>query len=275
MKLILPDALDTATIAATPSWLPTMPIDNMLGTIRGGRSRTPSAGSFSITLTWPLLVQLGGLAMTDHNLTPSAQWRLRLYADNFLTTLVYDSGTIAVSRPKRLDELAWGREPLGATIYTGWAQKVGVLWFGPLLAAGAVLDIEDSGNPDGYLQARRLFLGPVVEFEQEWGIKLGWATNSKQTRLDGGALATEVKSTYRSINADLRLMPAQAASTLREIARTVGISREVFVSAYPQWSLGTTLERDAQCAMQFTQIPTMSHQHPSRFDSSFQLEEAL
>lgn len=276
VRIITPNDADAATLSASPAAASTLPVTNLQDQTRARLWRSTSAAAQAIYGTWAAAYSLSGFALVRHNLTPNAALRLRIYdGPNQTGTLLYDSGSVAIGTMIGWGELVWGRDPWGgANIFSGWAYAFTTLWFAANYARSFQLDLTDTANPDGYLQAARLFLGqyfePLKTFN--YGISLSWEEASKQQRTDGGTLRTDGFDPFRRWAFSLANMSAGERAQIMEIARKIGVRDDSFLSCWPD--VGGAMERDYAGHVKLVQAPKLVHPRFARFDTDLVFEEA-
>jgi hypothetical protein len=247
LRILYRNLADAATLGASPAMVSTLPVTNLQVTGRAKVARTTSTADQALTGDWGSAQPVNGVVLWRHNLTETATWRVRLYAGaNQTGTLLYDSGGLAGAMMP-LGDLRWGVDPLGATLHRGWTVAYqAVLWTPTVQARSFRIDLSDAGNPAGYLQAARLFIGaywsPVQNFD--YGASLAWLDDSELIRTDGGSLRTLIRATSRQLGFSLSQMDAADRGAFTDIIREVGKATELFVSLYP--NTGGKLERDHQ-----------------------------
>lgn len=247
VRFISVNHADDATLSASPAAVSTLPVTNLQLSPRGKISRFTGLATQDIDGTLPSSRLVSGFVLYRHNLTTSATCRLRLYSDVAMTTLIYDTGAFVALPGKALGELDWGIDPLGASVFTGWGEAFTQLWFTPIKIRAFKITLTDAGNPDGYIDVGRLFLGPFLEplINIEFGtLQLGWSEGSTQTRTGGGSLRTDSSPAgpYRCLTMSLNGLNEGERSRFVDFQRTTGLRKDFFVSVFPEQ--GGALERD-------------------------------
>lgn len=247
MKLLIRNGLDSATLSASPALVTTLPEANLQRARRDAVARSTSAADQTLDATWAAAVAVDAFCVWGHNLTADGTVRARLYtSDNWTGSPVYDSGAVAALPAKPLGELSWGIDPLG----TAWAMAGStphtVRWLDAVyVIRSARFDLSDSGNPDGYLEAQRLYIGraftPTVNFD--WGARLNYLDDSQFTRSERGSLFVAAGPRYRKLNATLSWLSNAEVLRLGEDIGAVGKAGDLLVSLYPDdASLGRSLQ---------------------------------
>lgn len=269
MRILATNLTDISEITAAPAMVATLPETNLQNAYREQVARWTTIDAQSITLTWSGAKAVSCVCLYRNNFSSSATWRVRVYEDATLATVVYNSGYVDACAPVPLGNLVWGVDPLGKSLYSDWDYGVATLWFTAVLGGGVVIDIIDSENADGYCEASRLFVGSY--FEPTCGVALGmnlaWKENTQQSRTEGGSLRTEAGASWRELTVDLRTMPEADRRQAVELLRKVGLRNDLFVSVYP--GLADERERDYQMQAKLIALPAHSTPHAFYTDQQF------
>ena len=276
LRILAPNAFDTATLSASPAMVATLPVTNLQDTMRARVARTVGLpapqfirGNFAATQT------LSGFVLWRHNLTVAGSLRLKVWDGlNQTGTLLYDSGSINLGVVVGWGEFTWGIDPWGAGAFSSWAVSYYVQWFAPVQGALSFeIQISDPANTAGYMEVGRVFLGayfePTTNFE--YGVDLSWEEDTEQERTEGGSLRSDNREPWRLLRLDLNEITEGERATLMEILRINGKRNEVFVSCFP--SFGGNKERDYQFAAKIVQMPKVKHHIPRFFKNELVLAE--
>lgn len=274
LKLIAINQSDLATMTATPAVVATLPASNLQVQPRAAVMRTTSTADQQIKLTWPSAKILSGAALVRHNLTSAATWSMQIYSDAAWTTLIYDSGAVLASPAKALGDLTWGVDPLGASAFTGWSYAFSSMYFAPVAAQSVKITLSDAGNPAGYLEASRLFLGAHIEprYTNSYGIKLGWKENTVTTRTDGGSLRSDPTLPYRTLSLNLDWIVPEDRGVVLDALRYVGKRQDIWITIYP--GSGGALERDYSMTAKIVNSPDMARPSFGYHTAQLDLEES-
>lgn len=276
VRLITPNDSDAATLTATPAAVTTLPVSNLQDATRTKLWRSTSAAAQAIKGGWDDSYQVAAFSLVRHNLSPSAKLQFRLWEDAAQSgTLLYDSGEVSIGTVIGWGDLVWGIDPWGGSnIFSGWAYAFTTLWFDEVTARSFQLDLTDTANPDGYLQASRLVVGPYFEplINADYGLSMSWEESSTQQRTDGGTLRTDAFDPYRRWSFGLSHLDPDERATLTEIVRKVGLRQDFFLSCFPE--AGGELERDYAGMAKIVQIPKFGHNRFENFESELIFEES-
>jgi len=189
-------------------------------------------------LAAPQYIGLVGLMIT--NASVDATYRVRLFSDAGFTTTVYDSGTLDLYP---LGTIPFGQIPWGApNWWTGrplaeeiarfqrniW-HKLGVAQY----ARWGEIQVTDTANAAGYLQAGRLFVGQV--FQPRFGLQAGKASMqlTARTQVQRARDGTPYFQTERpdfSLPFSLDALTDDEAARVLDLQATVDVHGDVFMA---------------------------------------------
>jgi hypothetical protein len=137
-----------------------------------------------------------------------------------------------------------------------------------------VVDLVDSGNLAGYVEASRLVAGNYFEPAQnaDFGASITSVDSSKQYRNDAGDLMTDYGTRHRRQSIQLSQMAAADRASLWNIFYANGIVRPMFLSLYPN-STDNQLEQQHQMYCKLVANPSMSTPYYNRYNTSMDFEE--
>lgn len=274
LRLLSTNVVDAATLSSS-DFTATLPVTNLQVEGRARVARTTNAtGTKTINGNFAGTTLCSALVLYGHNLSGTATWRLRLYnGANQTGTVVYDSTTLTPQTVVGWGAFQWGAEPWGSYIFRDWEQPFYSLFFNEVYAVSFRLEITDTGNPAGYLQASRLIMGRYLTpfFNASYGLSLTWDTNSVQRRTLGGSVRTDRRATFRRLAFDLETLDAGERALWLDLARSSSLHREMFVSVYPD--VGGELERDHSLLCKFGQVPAANLPVPNRWTMKLELIE--
>ena len=268
-RLLIKNLADYAAISASPSLIPSLLETYLQMPARNKTARTTSLASQDIKLSWAADQRVNMVALRYHNLTTSAQLRVRTYTDSAWTTGLIDNAAA------------------NCFAYTGLSDKVDLLdpdfrifknsprYF--TLATNVrsmIITVIDPTNPDGYMDFSRLFVGEYWEFAYGApynNAPVSFGDMSVQGRSDSGNIVTDKRGRYviAGINPEFITMAADYKE-LAAAAMSLGLSKDFWFSTYPKE--GTILEMYNQNAYKFTSIPTMDRDMPGSMKSQIKME---
>lgn len=255
LRFIALNKADAATLSVSPTENTTYPIANLKTILRSEVLRTTGLTSQQLRAVWATNQTIGAVALCQHNLTAAATWRVRLYSDVAFTTNIYDSGTVTAYDSTEIGTL----DAITDASFIGF--KNSVVWFTAVTTAKSMtIDLNDSGNADGYLKAARLFAGPYDQLTKNfaWGYTLTPVSPTTQSVTLGGSRLSQYNGPVtRSLDLPFDRVPAADKSYLFDLCRTKELGGDVFLSAWPG-SAGK-LERDHQMWAKITAMQGFDH----------------
>jgi hypothetical protein len=277
VRIVFPNDADGATLSCSPDEVVTLPVTNLQVQTRGDVWRSNSVISAQHILgDFSGYKSISMIALVRHNMTEAGTYRLRLYSEAEQTgTLLYDSGTTTLGGTLLgWGVFRWGIDPWGSATLVDWPVPYFAAWFDAVTALSFDLELSDTSNPDGFLQAARLVLGGYIEpaVNVSWGLGISWQEQSKQIRTEGGTLRTDERQEYRRINMDLRKLSDAERGTLLDRFRRIGLRNDLFLSCFPNDA--TSLERDFAGMVKLVQVPTMTINQPSNHQTAMVFEES-
>lgn len=276
VRLIFPNAADEAALTCSPAEVAALPVANLQEQSRGHVWRSTGIAAQRILGDFSGYQSISAVALVRHNLTASATYRLRLYDQTGQTgTLLYDSGAVIVAGDMlEWGAFEWGVDPWGAGSLQDWPVPYFVAWFPAVNALSFDLELDDTANPDGFLQAARLVMGAYFEptYNLSAGMEVSWRETSKQSRTEGGTLRTDERDPYRRFSFSLEHLSPAERTTLLDRLRRVGLRNDLFLSCYPE--SGGDAERDYAGLVKLVEIPTLSLSRPGAYRTQLIFEEA-
>ncbi|WP_339678372.1 hypothetical protein [uncultured Zhongshania sp.] len=276
VTLCWPNLIDKCTLTSAATY--TRPLNRLQRRVLKDRAiTTDTTFDFTATLDTSRPVAVAGLL--SHNLSVTAQWRIRLYDD--ADELLEDSGLIDVwPSVFQSAELAWEDDNF-------WEGKPSeedrarftpqAIWFAETawFAAKALIDISDDDNADGYIQIGRAFLSDVFqpEYNISYGVRWGHADPSEIDRVPDGTeyfnklpKARECSMVFDWLN------EAEAFGRLFRLQRDVGITDEIIFSQQLNQDI-IFLQRTMLCRL--GQIDPVTHPDAARYTNALSLTEIL
>jgi hypothetical protein len=274
--VLLDDArIEAKPVASDGGFAASLPPGNLQLEGRARVARTVGvSGDRLIEGEWASAKALSACVLYRTNLTSQATWRLQCWdAVGQSGNLVYDSTTVKALPALGFGEFPFGTIPWGASVFTGWGKPFAVLWFPPTLVRSFRLTLSDTGNPDGYIEAKRLVLGSYFEpsINVSYGVDCRWESDSEQARTQGGSIRTDRRAIYRVLTGALGWLSAAERARWMEIARRAELSSEIFVSVFPE--AGASTERDYAMLGKFTKMPSLNHHRVDLWGSQFEISE--
>ena len=234
LRIIYNNEVDKATVVASSTAgglvASNLKLD-VKSTIWRSTTLTPT-----LTFTWTAATIVAGFALAFTNLTPSSTIRVRGYTEEVDIVPVFDTGAVAAV-PSTLSSVLWGQGPLGVNSYAYGGGSTASLWWAATPIKKMVVDIDDSTNQQGFVEASRAIAGPYwspVYNVQHGALRISAEDTSKHDRTDAGDLLTDRGVLYKAISLDLSLMPAVDRNIVWQILRGNSMAKPVFLSVTPE-----------------------------------------
>lgn len=237
LMLGFPNLADSATLSGG-AWAATLPRANLQNRTLGKKARTSDATTastkFDIDLGSDKKVRAFGLIA--HNLSMAATYRLRGSTAADFATTVYDGGTVdvwPVVYPS--SSLDWEDGNWWSGKYSA-DQVAGVNWnlIVPLpvnyLARYWRLELTDTTNSAGYVEAGRLFIGPAWQPVKNLSYDAGlqWETPTTVQAALSGAEVFQRRDPARVVRFALDWMSVdEGLGNAYELQRRAGIDAEI------------------------------------------------
>ncbi len=284
VTLCWPNYLNEAAVSGGV-WSPGLPLSHIQSPLfaRYARSANALPGSAQFKVELPRFRGVSAVALASHNLSASAQWRVRVWFDASATELAWDSGQVDVW-PAVFDtlETEWENDNWWSGTVTDYDRDA----FTPLAAMflpdvqivrSVTVELFDALNPDGYITIGRAVVADAwqPEVNQDWGAQHGYhidtdfavAGNQHQTEF------ADPKTPRRTVSFTLsHLTEGEAFRKALALQRSQGIHGEVLYS-------GNIAPGPVSFAKTFVgrlvQADPLSNPYFSNYSASFNLREIL
>lgn len=270
LRIIYDNAADRSAISASAS-AGAMTPDRLQNDMKSDVWRSIAA-SATLTLSWPTVEPVAGVALCYSNLSSQAQMRVTVYG--YAGDLVADTGWQMACPPKTIDELRWGVEPLALTAYMpghGIAQS----WLAlPVLASRVVVELTDPCSQSGYIEAGRIVVGdywsPIDN--ADYGASVSFVDASKHYRTDAGDLLTDRGTRHRKQNLSLSAMRSSDRERFWQMVFGGGLARPLFLTLFPE-AADKLLEQTHSMYCKLAVTPVMTTPFFNRTSAAIELEE--
>lgn len=273
LRIVYDNAADRATLSAS-STAGSLAVSNMLTDIKSEVWRS-TGSTATITATWTTAEMVGMVALPFCSLSSGATIRVRAYTNIADVTPVLDTGVQMAAEAPPFDVWGWGSEPLGVNAYAYGGASYGVVWLNTIVTAQKIIvDINDSANPLGYIEASRIITGTYWEpvNNADYGVEVGVSDLSKHERSDAGDLRTDRGAIYKTMSLDLNFMPAQDRNALWRIIRGNGMSRPIYLSLIPK-ATDALEEQVFQIYGKLSRSSALRYQFANQYSSQLEIEE--
>lgn len=255
MRIVYNNAADRGTLTASST---AITAQNLLTEDKSEVYRSASGvTTMSFTITWASTETAGFVGLPFCNLSPTATMQVRCYSDTG-TTLVYNTmpQLCAQGAAPQLFGLS------AAQSSSAYAYGGGVcagLWIPATNVRKLVIDIVDTANLQGYIEAARLVIGNyfTTKYGAEYGAEISMEDNSVNTRSDSGSLKSDIGCRYKKLTLSLPVLTPEDRAALWKLVSYCGIVAPVFVSVFPE-NEDKDLEQAYSVYGKFSSVSVMS-----------------
>lgn len=243
-----------------------------------------SATSATFLVAFSASRNVGAVALPFCNLTSTATIRVRGFSSNPTLsgttvvggTQVWDSGTVTACPWDSPLHAAGESAPSGVSVYSYGGGKH-ARCYAPIntdLVTGITIEIVDSSNTYGYVEAARLVVGSYwsPKYNTSYGISIDAVDLSKSERTEAGDLITTTNPKYSKLTFDMKYLDSDDRKELIRIIKTNGLTKPLFVSLFP-YDTDAYKERDYQAYGKISGLSPVVHPIYSMYSSQLVVEE--
>jgi len=271
LRIVYSNAADRSTLTASTT-AGTLVAANLL-TDRKSEVWRSTGNTATLTMTWTTAETVSAVALPFCSLSSTATIRVRGYTNTGDASPVVDSGTI-LACPGSYGSTYWNGLPSGVNAYAYGGAACSDVYITPTSVKKIVVDIADTANSLGYIEAARLVVGaywsPVNNVE--YGVKLSVEEGSKHERSDAGDLHTDRGCVYKTLSFDLSLMPTTDRDVLWKVLRLNGMSKALYVQLTPE-SSDASEEQMFQIYGKLSRQSSIAYTFLNQFATQLQIEE--
>ncbi len=230
----------------------------------------PGAGTL---YAWGAQLETGLVATSYYPTTTTALARPVGYIDDW-QSYQSDTGWDYACAAPPLGGFLWGTT-LGANAFSYGGGTYGRVWLAePVSTKYMRIDVRDSDNPSGYIEAGRLWIGNYFSpsTNADYGATVTSVDRSVNTRNDEGDLITDNGTKSRKINFTLSNMSANDRAGVWDILWGNGMAGPVLLSIFPD-DADPRLEQTYQILGKLVTTPSMGTPFFARYSSSIDFEE--
>lgn len=275
-----PNVSDLATLSGGSFVLPLSKLQN--GVNRDvARTTNAANGSFVVNGVYEKARPMRVMALVRHNFTVEATYRFRLFSDAAMTVTEYDSGVLPVFDVVYTEETeTWDSGNLwdltiSAEDREGLTASLIHILPETFTERAFRLEVFDTANPDGYLQAGRLFVGsgwiPVINMT--YGASLGFENRALIDESIGGTEYFDERENPRVARFALpRLSDDEAMTQGFELLRKQGVTKDVFY----MWDTEDTLNILRRSFLgRLRELPAIEHDFFNNYTMQFEIKEKI
>lgn len=231
LRAVYDNSCERSTLSVTGA--PQLPVGNLHSNTKNEVYRS-AAGVTSVTFTATYFSPeaIGVVAFPFCNFSTTATMRVRLYSDAGCTVLLLDSGTVFCSQGGGA-KVAGLTAVQSANAYSWGGGVAATCWVVPTQGVyGVKIDVADSANLQGCLEASRLIIGEYYQpvMNAEYGASSVMEDTTTTFRTDAGNLLPDVGTKFKKVSLTLSFMQAADRAGLWKLVNYCGKSQPVFLS---------------------------------------------
>lgn len=235
----------TTVAFSNGSWSSTLPLTNLRNPLLSNvaRSTNDDLTSTKLDVDLGLARDVQVIAIPKHNISRNGYIRVRGSNDVAFSTTVLDTGWVdAWPIVKPFGSLYWGAPGLwDGKLSPEEAANISIPFVyvheSMVVARYWRIEINDTSNPDGYIDITRLFICPGWQpaRNMSYGVELGIVDPSEVQISDGGAKYFRKKTKFRTARFKIDNITVDEALTRAfDMMRTQGITQQVFFIFDPE-----------------------------------------
>lgn len=273
LRIVYDNAANRRSSLVASSTAGSLNANNLLSETKSKVWRSTST-SATLTVEWDTAEFVGVVALPFCNFTATATMRVRGYESKTDTEPTFDTSDVLCCAYPPLGLWDWGTMPLGVNSYAYGGGAYAVVWFPITPVEKLAIDITDTANTSGYVEASRLVTGAYWSPENgvNYGARITPADMSKHERTDSGDLKTDRGAMYKALTVDLSMMPAGDRNRLWDIVRGNGMTKPIFFSLRPE-SDDPAEEQMYQIYGKLSRQSTITYQFINQFNAPLEIEE--
>jgi hypothetical protein len=226
--------------------------------------------SATLTLTWSA-AELASCVALLGNFSPTATIRVRGYSDSAGTTLVLDTGAQLACPAPAMRLRGWSAAQ-AASAYAFGGGAYGRIWFAQTSVQRLVIDLVDTNNLQGYVEAAWAVVGPYWSpVYNASAASLEPVDTTELYRTDAGDPGASAGYIFRRVPINLSAMPSADRATFVGLLRN-SRAYPILVSVFPE-SADLALERDNMIYGHRSKDSSVAIQYAAAYSTTIEIEE--
>jgi hypothetical protein len=264
LRVVHDNAALTATVTAS-STAGSLVAANLQSYLKSIPWRSTGTSS-TLTLTWATTKAVACVVLPFSNLSSTATFRARCYTNVGDANPVLDTGV-------QLAAAGYTDVPAGVNSFAYGGGAYGSIWFAPTSCKKVVLDIVDTSNPLGYVEASAIVAGNywTTAENAEYGAELSYQDRTTNTRSDAGDLRSDRGTMSKVLSFSMDFMSLAERNSFWAIMKK-GTSTPIYVSLIPQADDAVD-EQMHQVYGKLSSASKVKYTFMNQFGSSIDIEE--
>lgn len=272
LRIVYSNSADTATITASTT-AGGLVASNLVTDYKSEVWRSSST-SATLTATWATAQMLGVVSLPFCNFTSTATMRVRGYTEATDSSPFFDTTALLCCAYSPLGQWDWGAQPLGVNAFSYAGGAYATVWFTIAAVKKIVVDLVDTANTAGYLEAGRLVTGSYwsPSLNADYGASVSPVDSTKVERTDAGDPIKGRGHKHRVLALNLSEMSESDRSQCYNLLLGNGLARPVLISLYPE-SDTPQLEQAHQLYGSLNQLGAIAVPTFNRYSAPITVEE--
>lgn len=273
LRIVYDNAADLSSISASTT-AGSLVASNLLTDMKSEVWRSTGT-SATLTLTWTSSKQIGMVALPFCNLTSTATFRVKVFTEVADASPALDTAAQQCCRQSSTPLAGWSGVAASVNSYSYGGANYAVLWFTPTIGKKVTIDIVDSSNPAGYIEASRIVVGNYFTPEVDAELNVDWSLdeNTQNTRSEGSDLRSDIGTRSQMLKFNLSNMSPADRFTMSSILRGNGKSVPMFVSLFPS-DTDASKEQAYQIYGKITGAISINHSNWNLFGCPVEISES-
>lgn len=294
LRIVHKNLADICTItASTVANATTTPVSNLNNDYRSKiyRSSTGSGGTQYATLLIDAglgnTIAINSIILILDNLSSSATVTVKSWSTppTSISALIDSAPVITGGTTTSTIVSGYGCKPYLAANADYWNTEVATsatltrgysrVYFSTTSARAFTVEIVDSNNPHKFIEISRLVCGAYWSptYNTSFGLSSGTTDLTTNERTEAGDLVSIIKPSFGTISFDLKYLNTTDKANLQKIIKSVGLSKAVFVSLFPENTDDYSKEQQYQMYGKMTQLFPIEHPLHNMYSSQVDIEE--
>lgn len=272
LRIVYNNVADSATLTAS-STAGSLTVTRLVTDYKSEVWRATST-SATLTATWSTAQMLGVVSLPFCNFTSTATIRVRGYTEPSDPTPFFDTTAKPCCAYSPLGQWDWGAQPLGVNAFSYAGGAYATVWFPIASVKKLVIDLVDTANTAGYIEAGRLVTGSywTPALNADYGASVAPVDSTKVERTDSGDPIRGRGHKHRLLSVNLSEMSESDRAQCYNLLVGNGLARPVFISLYPE-SDTPQLEQSHQLYGQLNQLGAIAVPIFNRYSAPITVEE--
>jgi hypothetical protein len=275
LRVLNVNLADSSTVVASVT-AGSLAASNLLTNIKSQVWRSTGT-SATLTASWTVAKTFNCVILPFTNFTNAATMRVRGYANLAdvvgVAATTFDTTALTCCPYTAASVFGWDTNVPGVANFGQGGGVYASLFFAGGSAIKIVIDLVDTTNAAGYIEASRLLAGSYWSptYNVDYGVQVGFKTSSAHIRNDAGDLLTDIRALAKTLTVNFSRASVSDREALMKVLRQ-NIANPVYISLFPA-DTDKNLEQDYQIWGKLTQESVVGIVKYTQYSSTFTVDE--